>query len=53
MVARRAKVAVRTRRASGGAPSRPRRAIRWSILRVILVSKGGEELVDPPGATCS
>lgn len=49
MVARRAKVAVRTRRASGGAPSRPRRAIRWSILRVILVSKGGEELVDPPG----
>ncbi len=49
MVARRAKVAVRTRRATGRTPSRPRTALRWSILRVILVSKGGEELVDPPG----
>lgn len=49
MVAGRAKVAVTTRRARGTMSSRPRKAVRWSILRVILVSKGGEELVDPPG----
>src|SRR5437879_13040038 len=48
-VARRAKVAVTTRRTTGRTPSRPRKAVRWSILRVILRSKGGEELVDPPG----
>ena len=48
-VARRAKVAVTTRRTTGRTPSRPRKAVRWSILRVILRSKGGDELVDPPG----
>jgi len=30
-------------------PSRPRKMVRWLILRVILRSKGGDELVDPPG----
>jgi len=49
MVARRAKAAVTTRRPTGRTPSRPRKAVRWSILRVILGSKGGQELVDPPG----
>ena len=49
MVARRAEVAVTTRRTTGRTASRPRDAVRWSILRVILRSKGGDELVDPPG----
>lgn len=49
MVARKAKVAMTTRRARRKAPSRPRPALRWSIVRVILARKGGEELVDPPG----
>lgn len=30
-------------------PSRTRRAVRWSVVRVILLSKGGSELEDPPG----
>jgi len=49
MVARRAKVAVTTRLTTRRTPSRPRKAVRWSILRVILRSKGGDALVDPPG----
>jgi hypothetical protein len=49
MVARRAKVAVTTRRATGSGTSRARKALRWSIVRVILASKGGEELANPPG----
>jgi hypothetical protein len=49
MVARRTKVAVTTRRTTGTTPSRPRKMVRWSILRVILGSMGGKELVDPPG----
>jgi len=48
-VARRAKVAVTTRRTTGGTPSQLRKAVRWSTLRVILRSKGGDDLVDPPG----
>jgi len=48
-VARRAKVGVTTRRTTGGTPSRPRKAVRWSTLRVVLRSKGGEDLIDPPG----
>ena len=48
-VVRTAKVAVTTRRATRRGPSRARKALRWSIVRVILVSKGGEELADPPG----
>lgn len=30
-------------------PSPPRQALRWSVVRVILVSQGGEDLPDPPG----
>src|SRR5687768_11779760 len=30
-------------------PSRARMPLRWSIVRVTLVSKGGDELADPPG----
>jgi hypothetical protein len=48
-VARRTKVAVTTRHTTGRTPSRPRKAVRWSILRVILASTGGKELVAPPG----
>ena len=40
---------VTTRRATRSRPSRARKALRWSIVRVILVSKGGEELAEPPG----
>lgn len=42
-----------TRRATGPkasrSPSRPSRSLRWSVVRVVLVSKGGEGLLDPPG----
>ena len=38
-----------TRRTTGGTPSQLRKAVRWSTLRVILRSKGGDDLVDPPG----
>ena len=38
-----------TRRTTGRTPSRPRKAVRWSILRVILGSMGGKTLADPPG----
>lgn len=38
-----------TRRTTERTPPRPRKAVRWSILRVILRSKGGDDLVDPPG----
>jgi hypothetical protein len=42
------KVAVTTRRTPGRTPSRAQKALRWSIVRVILVSNGGE-LADTPG----
>ena len=35
----------RTRKAS----SQPHRSRRWSVVRVVVLSKGGEELADPPG----
>lgn len=48
MVEHRAEGAVK-RTTSGRAVSRPRGAVRWSVLRVVLLSGGGDELVDPPG----
>ena len=38
-----------TRRSPARASSHPRRSLRWSVVRTILLSKGGEELVDAPG----
>lgn len=40
---------VTTRRTPARTSSRPRQAPRWSVVRTILLSKGSEELVDPPG----
>ena len=38
-----------TRRGTRTGPSRARRPLRWSIVRVILVGKAGDELAAPPG----
>jgi hypothetical protein len=40
---------VTTRRGTRTGTSRARKPLRWSIVRVILVSKGGDELAAPPG----
>lgn len=37
------------RRGTRSVASRARKPLRWSIVRVILVSKGGDELAAPPG----
>jgi hypothetical protein len=46
---RMAKVAVTTRCVTRSVPSRARTPLRWSIVRVTLVSNGGDELADAPG----
>lgn len=36
-------------RKASRSPSQPPRSLRWSVVRVIVVGKGGEDLIDPPG----
>ena len=49
MVERGTETAMRSSPRKKRASSRPRQALRYFILRVILLSQGGEELSDPPG----